>query len=108
MGGVQILFCSGVWSYVVASIATPTFILVPLLTIWFGIFPIVLSWWAALGLSIYYIATCGVSALIIFWFLTQPPFPAVCRQMSSALHGFACLSGTLMHVQSGTQNIRSL
>jgi hypothetical protein len=24
----QILFCSGVWSYLVASIATPTFILV--------------------------------------------------------------------------------
>jgi len=56
----KVLFCSGVWSYVVASIATPTFILVPLLTIWFGIFPIVLSWWAALGLSIYYVATCGV------------------------------------------------
>ena len=26
----QILFCSGVWSYLVASIATPTFILVRL------------------------------------------------------------------------------
>ncbi len=58
----QILFCSGVWSYIVASIATPTFILVPLLTIWFGIFPIVLSWWAALGLSVYYVATTAVSS----------------------------------------------
>lgn len=48
------------WSYIVASIATPTFILVPLLTIWFGIFPIVLSIWAALGLTIYYIATTAV------------------------------------------------
>lgn len=56
----KILFCSGVWSYVVASLATPTFIIVPLLTIWFGIFPIVLSWWAALGLTIYYVATCCV------------------------------------------------
>ena len=74
VGGVQILFCSGVWSYVVASIATPTFILVPLLTIWFGIFPIVLSWWAALGLSIYYIATCGVSAPTLFLLLTRPFF----------------------------------
>lgn len=62
----QVLFCSGVWSYIVASIATPTFIIVPLLTIWFGIFPIVLSWWAALGLTIYYIATCGVSPPPLF------------------------------------------
>lgn len=70
---VQVLFCSGVWSYVVASIATPTFILVPLLTIWFGIFPIVLSWWAALGLSIYYVATCGVSAPSL-------PVPSSCHR----------------------------
>lgn len=56
----KVLYCSGVWSYIVASIATPTFILVPLGTIWIGIFPIVLSWWAALGLSVYYVATTMV------------------------------------------------
>ena len=57
----QILYCSGVWSYIVASIATPTFIIVPLATIWIGIFPIVLSMDAAIGLSAYYVATVLVS-----------------------------------------------
>ena len=51
------MYSTGVWSYIVASLATPTFILVPLLTIWVGIFPIVLSMWAAVGLSVYYVAT---------------------------------------------------
>ena len=57
----QILYCSGVWSYIVASIATPTFIIVPLATIWVGVFPIVLSFDAAIGLSVYYVATILVS-----------------------------------------------
>lgn len=39
----QILFCSGVWSYIVASVATPTFILVRLLT-WFVLLIIFLTW----------------------------------------------------------------
>lgn len=52
----RILYCSGVWSYVVGAITTPLFIIIPLLTIWAGIFPIVTSWWAALALTIYYIA----------------------------------------------------
>ena len=65
----KVLYCSGVWSYIVASIATPTFILVPLGTIWIGIFPIVLSWWAALGLSVYYVATTMVPPR------TFPPSP---------------------------------
>lgn len=69
----QVLYCSGVWSYVVASIATPTFILVPLGTIWIGIFPIVLSWWAALGLTVYYIATTLVRHLPS----SSPPLPQV-------------------------------
>ena len=62
----QILYCSGVWSYIVASIATPTFIIVPLATIWIGIFPIVLSMDAAIGLSAYYLATVLVS-FAWFW-----------------------------------------
>ena len=52
----RILYCSGVWSYIVGAITTPLFIIIPLLTIWAGIFPIVISWWAALGLTIYYVA----------------------------------------------------
>ncbi len=59
----QILYCSGVWSYIVASIATPTFIIVPLATIWIGIFPIVLSMDAAIGLTAYYFATILVSSV---------------------------------------------
>ena len=49
----RILYCSGVFSYIVGAITTPTFILIPLLTVWVGIFPIVVSNWAALGLTIY-------------------------------------------------------
>ena len=61
----QILYCSGVWSYIVASIATPTFIIVPLATIWIGIFPIVLSMDAAIGLTAYYFATILVRHLLM-------------------------------------------
>ena len=59
----RLLYCSGVWSYVVGAISTPTFIIIPLITIWFGIFPIVISWWAALGLTVYMVATHGVRRL---------------------------------------------
>ena len=43
----KLLYCSGVWAYVVGAITTPFFIVVPLVTIWGGIFPIIVSWWAA-------------------------------------------------------------
>lgn len=43
----RIMYCSGVWSYIVGAVATPFFIAVPLVTIWAGIFPIVVSKWAA-------------------------------------------------------------
>lgn len=52
----RIMYCSGVWSYIVGAITTPLFIIIPLLTIWAGIFPIVISWWAALALTVYYVA----------------------------------------------------
>ena len=48
----RILYCSGVFSYVVGAITTPTFILIPILTVWVGIFPIVVSEWAAVGLTV--------------------------------------------------------
>lgn len=43
----KLMYCSGVWAYVVGAITTPFFIVVPLITIWKGIFPIIVSWWAA-------------------------------------------------------------
>lgn len=56
----RILYCSGVWSYIVNSISTPLFILIPCITIWFGVFPIVVSWWTALGVTVYYFTTNSV------------------------------------------------
>jgi len=53
----KMLYISGVWSYIVAAVSTPTFIMIPIITIWFGVFPIVVSFWAALGLTVYYSAT---------------------------------------------------
>ncbi|DBB00628.1 TPA: hypothetical protein ACH3X3_002312 [Trebouxia sp. C0006] len=58
--GMRILYMSGVWSYIVGLTSTPTFIIIPLVTIWLGVFPIVVSWWAALGLTVYFIATNAV------------------------------------------------
>ena len=43
----RLMYCSGVWSYVVGAITAPMFIAIPLVTIWAGVFPIVVSWWAA-------------------------------------------------------------
>ena len=57
----RILYSSGVWSYIVGAISTPTFIVIPCVTIWFGVFPIVVSQWAALGVTVYYLATNMVS-----------------------------------------------
>jgi len=64
--GMKLLYCSGVWSYVVGALSTPTFIIIPLITIWAGIFPIVISWWAALGLTVYMLATMLVRSLSTF------------------------------------------
>lgn len=43
----KLMYCTGVWSYVVGALTTPTYILIPVLTVYAGIFPIVVSWWAA-------------------------------------------------------------
>ena len=43
----KLMYCSGVWSYIVGALTTPTYILIPILTVYAGIFPIVVSWWAA-------------------------------------------------------------
>ena len=58
--GMRVMYCSGVWSYIVGALTAPTFIVIPLLTIWAGIFPIVISWWAALALTVYFIAQTAV------------------------------------------------
>ncbi|KAK9904260.1 hypothetical protein WJX75_007984 [Coccomyxa subellipsoidea] len=52
----RLMYCSGVWSYVVGAITAPMFIAIPLVTIWAGVFPIVVSWWAAVGLTVYFLA----------------------------------------------------
>ena len=46
----------------VGAISTPTFIIIPMITIWFGIFPIVINWWAALGVTVYGVSTQLVGA----------------------------------------------
>lgn len=56
----RIMYMSGVWSYVVGALATPLFIVIPIVTVWFGVFPIVVSWWAALGLTVYFVCTNAV------------------------------------------------
>ena len=43
----RVLYCSGVWNYLVGGFTTPLFIILPIITIFGGIFPIVISWWAA-------------------------------------------------------------
>ena len=43
----RLMYCSGVWSYIVGAITTPVFNAIPLVTIRAGVFPIVVSWWAA-------------------------------------------------------------
>ena len=53
----RIFYMSGVWSYIVGATASPLFIIIPVVTVWFGVFPIVVSWWAALGLTVYYVCT---------------------------------------------------
>ncbi|CAL8466081.1 g5617 [Coccomyxa elongata] len=49
----KIMYCSGVWSYIVGALTAPLYIIIPLLTIWAGMFPIVVSWWAAVALTVY-------------------------------------------------------
>lgn len=70
----RIMYLQGVWSYIVGSLCTPTFIVVPIVTIWAGVFPIVLNFWAAVGLTIYYLATTAVRAqpLRLAGWLAQP------------------------------------
>jgi endoglucanase len=35
----RVMYCSGVWSYIVGAVTTFTFLLIPLLTIWIGAAP---------------------------------------------------------------------
>lgn len=58
----RLMYCSGVWSYIVGAITAPVFNAIPLVTIWAGVFPIVVSWWAASELPL---------LLYCFLFLSQ-------------------------------------
>jgi hypothetical protein len=49
----RMMYCSGVWAYIVGATTTPMFIIIPLVTVWAGVFPIVVSWWAAVALTAY-------------------------------------------------------
>jgi hypothetical protein len=86
----RIMYSSGVWSYVVGAISTPTFIIIPCVTIWFGVFPIVVSQWAALGVTVYYFATNMVS-----------PAPEMCfwRILTGALDRDKAHAGQRMHAR---------
>lgn len=53
----RLMYCSGVWAYVVGAMTTPTFIIIPLVTIWIGVFPIVISRKFALAATLYGVAT---------------------------------------------------
>ncbi|KAK9823799.1 hypothetical protein WJX72_005584 [[Myrmecia] bisecta] len=53
----RIMYCSGVWSYCIGALSTPTFILIPIITIWIGVFPLIITRWAAAGLTVYSVAT---------------------------------------------------
>lgn len=104
----RLLYCSGVWSYVVGAISTPTFIIIPLITIWFGIFPIVISWWAALGLTIYMVATHSVSrqssccrgALLNMKSLRAAIAPKTCEKITS--NCFIINRDELLHTHFGS------
>lgn len=107
----RLLYCSGVFSYIVGAITTPTFIVIPLLTVWFGIFPIVVSWWAALGLTVYAIAQhlvlsycrrlkhiealwfSGIANNILWWTFAKAAFNALLAKLGKRVTFKATLKG---------------
>ena len=64
----RLMYCSGVWSYIVGAITTPVFNAIPLVTIWAGVFPIVVSWWAA---GDYHSRLAEASTACAFWDLRR-------------------------------------
>ena len=80
----KVLFCSGVWAYIVGAITTPFFIVVPLVTIWGGIFPIIVSKWAACA-HLWPACQCGYS----------PPFPQVLSGLPVMKEGVFCVLAVL-------------
>ena len=65
----RMMYCTGVWSYIVGAITTPTYILIPILTVWAGIFPIVVSQYgpspSTLSLSVLFMCYELVEACLI-------------------------------------------
>ena len=86
--GMRLMYCSGVWSYVVAAISTPFLMLVPVITIWIGVFPVIINRWAALGLTIYAAAT---QALLYYVRTPRCAFKDT-RDAISSDHQHACQS----------------
>ena len=84
----RIMYCFGVWSYVVGAITAPVFIAIPLVTIWAGVFPIVVSWWAAGACADPASQHCTHQ---ISWF-DPPPCPkASCVGLLCLLLHFTCM-----------------
>lgn len=69
----RLLYCSGVWSYIINAVTTPIFMAVPIVTIWVGVFPMIVNFWLALGLTIYVTANC----CIIYYFKRPQHIPAL-------------------------------
>ena len=53
----RLLYCSGVWCYLVSALTIPTYAAIPLVTIWAGVFPCTIDRWFAGALTGYAAAT---------------------------------------------------
>jgi endoglucanase len=53
----RLLYCSGVFCYLVSALTIPTYTAIPLITIWAGAFPCIIDRWFAAALTAYVAAT---------------------------------------------------
>ncbi|KAK9785110.1 hypothetical protein WJX73_006875 [Symbiochloris irregularis] len=108
----RLLYCSGVFSYIVGAVTTPTFIIIPLLTIWVGIFPIVVSRWAAIALTAYAVGQmlvlsycrrlkhlqglwfAGIANNILWWAFAKAAFNALAAKLGRDITFKATVKGT--------------
>ncbi|KAK9814697.1 hypothetical protein WJX72_010067 [[Myrmecia] bisecta] len=61
--GLRLMYVSGCWSYVITALATPTFIIIPIISIWSGVFPMVITKLLAVAGALYFLA----SNLVMFY-----------------------------------------
>ncbi|KAK9846433.1 hypothetical protein WJX81_003716 [Elliptochloris bilobata] len=78
----RVMYCSGVWSYIVGAVTTFTFLSIPLLTIWIGVFPVALSKQFALALTLYSVAMNSLLYYVrVPWHVESLWFANVCNQL---------------------------